>query len=64
MVAFFSPAQDYEFVIWVFGSGGFGFSEFVLWSAQRRPLRSSKQFLSNPCVASTHSFNTDLKDTP
>jgi hypothetical protein len=33
MVAFFGSRLDYEFVIWLFGSGGFGFPEFIPWSA-------------------------------
>jgi hypothetical protein len=33
MVASFSLRLDYEFVIWLFGSCGFGFPEFIPWSA-------------------------------
>lgn len=47
MVAFLRPTRDYEFVIFVFGSGGFGFSEFIPWSANSCHLNT------NPLVHST-----------
>jgi len=34
MVALSGPALDYEFVIWLSGWRGSGFSEFIPWSAE------------------------------
>lgn len=50
MVAFFGLALDYEFVIWLFGRGGFGFPEFIPWSAQKAPSRSFKSTPLNPTL--------------
>lgn len=48
MVAFFGPALDYEFVIWLSGNRGSGFPEFIPWSAQKPPPCSRSQLQSTP----------------
>jgi hypothetical protein len=56
MVASFSRRLDYEFVIWLFGSRGFGFPEFISWSALK-PAPAGK-------TAELPTREQPLKETP
>ncbi len=59
MVAFLRAAADYQFVILVFGWGGFGFPEFISWQAQRRPTVKTK-----PESLFTHRKESIMKFSP
>jgi Domain of unknown function (DUF4148) len=56
----FSSAADYEFVICVWAKGGFGFSEFILWSALKpAPNEASYPSLYSPTTErNTMKINT------